>query len=587
LLWLLLIILFVSLWQFLGPRPRSGPTVELADPATVATWLPTVLLAAAVFASVFAYRRLVLAAHAHNAAIIAANGHIAAGRFDEAARAVEGLAKSHLPQFRLMFHVERAVIAMARGERDEALAELGQVEPRGRFFRAAQRQAVLQARSVRAFLRASAGDAAGAREDIHALRAEPNAEPLLLARASLAEARLLDEAGDRASLGALLERDRWLLLHATAPRERALVRAYEAMLEATAASVYRQKADRGAMDEESAAIAAWVARFAPNAGPFVRGGMLPAGRAGDARAEVPSAEARRKVLATKPQRVKRRMTVSSGILMAWLGIVLGMGLVYTSMHEMLPYLGVTLVGMGIVGLLAWLLRGFRRRTRDAKRINAALHDLGVGALPKDALELEAKTPVHRAQAAHVLAEAALRRGDPAQALAECERGFLALGEAQGGKLAAPAAPAGGALPPWDLARILAAQRAFALAALGRADEAWAEVEWANGFPNTHTVFRVRVLSCLRARDYEGAARAVEARDASVALPARDEALAEMACFVGRPAARTAESASRLRAELRRDASLGAWVDAMAPKLLRAFERAAAELDAGTAGARAP
>jgi hypothetical protein len=227
--------------------------------------------------------------------------------------------------------------------------------------------------------------------------------------------------------------------------------------------------------------------------------------------------------------------VASGSLITWVVLIAGFLLLWTSMQDetgVPPWLAMTTFGAGIAGLVAWMVRGFRRVARDAKRINAAVHDLGVGELPKEALVLEAKTPIHRAHAAHVLAEAALRRGDAAQALEECDRG------------------------------------------------------WANGFPNTHTVFRVHLLSCLRAWDQEGAARAVEGRDPSVALPARDEALAEMARFVGRPAARTSESGARLRAELRRDASLGAWVDAMAPKLLRTFERAAAELDAGT-GARAP
>jgi hypothetical protein len=75
---------------------------------------------------------------------------------------------------------------------------------------------------------------------------------------------------------------------------------------------------------------------------------------------------------------------------------------------------------------------------------------------------------------------------------------------------------------------------------------------------------------------------VDARDPAVTLPVRDEALAEMARFLGHPASRTANAAARLRAELRRDRELAPWMDAMAPKVLRAFERAAAELEAAPA-----
>ena len=43
-----------------------------------------------------------------------------------------------------------------------------------------------------------------------------------------------------------------------------------------------------------------------------------------------------------------------------------------------------------------------------------------------------------------------------------------------------------------------------------------------------------VCAALAARDYEGAAVAVEARDPSLTLPARLESLAEVTRFVGRP-----------------------------------------------------
>jgi hypothetical protein len=540
------------------------------------SWAPFAAICTLMFAALYR-RRVLKTENEHNAAIHAANAHIAARRFDDAERVIEPLEKSRLPQFRTMFHVERAVIAMSRGDRDSALAALAHIdEQHGHLHGGMQREAALQGRSVRAFLRASAGDAAGAREDIAAVRALPDADSVLLARASLAEARLLDEAGDRAALAALFDRDRWLLLPATGLQERALVRAYEAMLDASASSVYRQRADRTRADDESRVNAAWVAAFAPNAAPFVRGETLPAGESGEgARPEQPSEKARRKLAAARSKRFKPR---PNNALPRWFLGVLGFIILYQATAPGADEWKSLSIGgffLFTVGSIFWIVRARRRQTRDTNRINAALLGLSMGELPTDELALEAKAPMHRAQAAHVLAEIALRRGEPAEAVAQCDKAFAALAEAQGGKLVAPVDAVVGEKLDWDFARILAAQRAFALAALNRADEAWAEIEWAKGFPSGLAVFRVLLLTRLRARDYEGAAGAVEARDPAVILPLRDRALAEIARFVGRPASRNAETVARLRAEMCRDPALAPWIDAMAPRLLGAFERAAA------------
>jgi hypothetical protein len=592
--WVLLIFMFLAIWQFLTPsHPPGGPSrvAPSSQPILLGTWLPTVAIAATLVSALVAYRRIiVLPTHAGNLAIFNANGYVAAGRLDDAESAIASLENSRLPLFRLMFHVERAVILMARGEPDEALAELAPIDgaPSGRLFRGQQRMARLQGKSVRAFLRASTGDAAGARADIATVRAEPDAEPMLLARASLAEARLLDAAQDRAALGALLERDRWLLLQATGGREKALVRAYEGMLEASLSSVYRQRADRVVTDEGAAAEdAAWIAKFAPNAAPFVRS-SLPAGGAGDVRMKAPSEEARRKLEArTMPRKVKRAGSATLGI---WVVLVLAFAVLWGAMPVMSfrsSWLIPVIVIAVVVALVGWIARGLRRQLRHTKRINAALRVLGAGALPSDDLALDGATARHRAHAAHVLAEAALRSGDPKRALEQCDLAFEALAEASNGTLPAPTVREDGSPPNWDLTRVLSAQRAFALAALGRVDDAWAEVAWAKGYPNGLTVLRVSLLAHLRAKDWAGAAEVVDARDPTVVLPVRDEVLAEMVRFLGRPASRTTAAAMVIRAELRRDRTLAPWMDAMAPKVLRAFERASAELESAQGTSLAP
>src|SRR6185437_3408524 len=267
-LWVLLIVVFLTIWQVLTPD-KPGPS----EPVHIGVWLdamlPAILVGGGLFVLVLVGRRVKAASTLHQTALQASTEHLDAGRYEEAVRAVDGLAKSRLPQFRRACHAQQAEIAARRGDRTEATAQADQAatEPVGRWHRGAQLGVVRAARGLRAFLRASTGDESGARADVETLRADPDAAPAHLARAALAEALLLDRAGDRAGLGALLLRHRALILGAAPLRERALLRAYEAMLEAGATSVYRQPGDREPVGEGAAQIAAWVAFYAPGAAP--------------------------------------------------------------------------------------------------------------------------------------------------------------------------------------------------------------------------------------------------------------------------------------------------------------------------------
>jgi hypothetical protein len=582
LLWALLVAMFVAIWQFLTPPP--GHHAPPAAPVELRSWLPAMVACGVLFSAVFALRKLSAGGRAHNAALHASGVHLVAGRFDEAEEVLLGLAGSRLPQFRRAYHVQRAIVALWRGDGEAALLALEPAiaEPEGRLFRSAQHRGVTAARSLRAFLRAASGDEAGAQADIASLRAEIDLDPQLLARAALAEARLLDGKGDRAALGRLLEEHRGLLAEAIFHRERALVRAYEAMIEASAASVYRQKGDAAPVNDDAASVAAWVACFAPNAAPFVRAVAVPPGTAA-ARAEVPSADARRWVAAARPSSLRDSRAVKT--LGLWV-VLVGVFLAIWTARDASPGGDLLLVLLVIAaggGIVVWMAQALRKNRRAAARIARAASALNAGDLERAAaaVAFEPDNAQQRAQAAQLAAEVALRSGAMTDVLDHCDRAFKALASLQGGTVTTPVAPAAGKEPTWDLARLLTAQRAVALAALGRSDEAWAEIEWAHGFPSGLPVYHVLLVTRLVAEDYEGAARAVESR-MPVALLPRDETLAELTCFVGRPETRTAANAARLRAELRRNPALRRWVEARGPKLQAAFERAAAEVEAGEA-----
>ncbi len=579
--WVLLVFVFVAVRQVLTPGRPSPPSA----PITLGSWLPMAIVVGAVVALAVGFQRVVAAARRHNVAILASRADLEAGRFEAAERAVEGLSRSRLPQFRRTYHAQRAEIAARSRDRDEALARVdGAVEaPVGWFFRGSQRRIALAAQGLRAFLRASAGDEAGAREDIAALRADPEAAPGELARAALAEALLLDRAGDRAGLRALLARSRSLLLAAAPLRERALLRAYEAMLEASPTSVYRQQGDRPAPGDEAAAITAWVACYAPNAAPFVRAGAVHAGGKG-IQAEAPSDEARRLLAASRSSDVKEKQGLKA------IGLWTVLVLMFVGVWGWLvPSVGPRFQGPLVAGgtfllLFGLAVRQIRRTRREARHLNRVARAVNAGDLDRAAaaLAVEPKAPLQRAQTAHLRAEVALRRGEMSEALAHCDRAFSLLALFQGGKVRAPVAPARGQKPAWDLHRLIAAQRAFALAALGRGDEAWAEIEWAQGLPEALSIFRVALLGRLVAGDFAGAARVFERREPAMPLPARDEVLGELARFAGRTSARSPAEAARLRAELRHDPDLARWIEAVSPGLAAAFERAAAEVDAAGA-----
>jgi len=128
------------------------------------------------------------------------------------------------------------------------------------------------------------------------------------------------------------------------------------------------------------------------------------------------------------------------------------------------------------------------------------------------------------------AQLALQGGALLEVIRESNLALAACAEQQNRKIAQPAPAAKDGSMAWDYPRLLAAMRAYALTALGKVDEARAEVAWANGFPSEMPAFRVRLFEALHVRDFEAARRIAEL--AQGPLEARDELLIDLLRVVG-------------------------------------------------------
>jgi hypothetical protein len=570
--WLALIVMFSAIYGVLRPPPGAAPPPEPGEP-TGGSFVFFGVSVGALFLFILGMRRLGAAGQQHRGALHASQAHLEAGRFDEAEAPLGATLASRLPHYRRAAQVQRAEIAFRRGDRAEAMARVDEAlaAPVTGIFAGGQRSPVASARALSAFLRASSGDEARARADLEAARALPEAEPAAMARAALAEALLLEHGGDRAALRALVDRSRALWSQSCGRPDRALARAYEAMLDAGSAPVYRQQAGRAEGGARVAATADWVARYAPSAAPFVRTAARDATGGEAVSLPPPTEEATRKVEAARPPFEAKKNNAPA--VAVWVVLILVFLSVwkFTGVSWLLP--AQTLAGLG--GLVAWIVWRARRERAENRRLRAAIraHGLGDTEAAVTGLATEPRAPWPRVQAAHFRAEIALNEGQMAKALAEVDRAFVAMTEALGTRVVSPA-PAADGVPGWDFQRVLSAQRATALAALGRGDEARAELLWANGFPSELPRLRVALIERLAVHDFEGAARLVEGCPEDLSPATRDEVLFDLIRFVARAGARGEGEAETLRREVGRQASLRAWLDAVAPGLWPAFETAA-------------
>jgi hypothetical protein len=533
------------------------------------------------------------------------------GRLADADRILDQADKGRASWSRRIADVQRAIVHLRRGDPQKALGRLDAAlaRPLGRYARDNALYQMEAAHALRAFTRASLGDAEGARRDIAAVRTRRGVSAESLARVSLAEAIVLERTGGRDALRALLDRDKGLLLESCQPRERAIVRAYQRMVRVTTTTAYRAAPPR---DEEThrgdePELLDWVTRIAPGAAAFVRAPRAHTGPAGPRVEMLPAAQigAHRELLENRAITAASVGKRSSRLraLAALSGVAAAMAAIFaiiTALVEAMPdphrmsegaaaatsggVAGVSSIPLVPITLfvLATVLgvSGFRasRRVRHASqgersRLGLARDAIGRGNLDAASEALAGlELREHDRLAAHasaLQATIAERRCDAEAMLEAASTGLGRLSRVQTHDAAV-------------LQPELIAQRAFALTLLDRAGEATAELNLLaqrTSPMRERDLFRVRLIGLARAGKLAEAARWVEQESGDLPLGARDELLADLVRAAAAPDSAGLGEIERLEHELRTEPALKRWIEWVAPRVLQAF-RSTTEGDAG-------
>jgi len=511
---------------------------------------------------------------------------IGQGRLREASEVLDVIALKTAKEgwVQRLVDIQQATIAIRRGEMAKAELHLSAAidRPIEGFARENALYQLEGARAVRAFVRASLGQHDGARADIAEVTRTASSEDAL-ARVALAEAMILEQQGKREELRLLLAEKSTLLLEHTHPRERAIVRAFQRMVRADKSSVYRRaEARRETSDGEEPMLADWVAKVAPGAASFVRSTRTAdqvATIAPDQAVAMPSENAlraNREAKQPKKGNAAKWLAFGVGIPAALAaGLAILDGIVAASAEApvtvtastasnivwimMLSLLALPAIYGVTRGLKALARRRAERAVRQTPRPGAPTAPTGT---QLRALT-ESPSPIVAAQASLLLADRAERAADFGATLTAVTKGLARLADQRDRVAADIVYP--------DLVSL----RAFALTALGRFEEANAELATlGTAYPHYgRAVFRTRLLTLVRTRNLRAAAQWIEQSEADLPLSVREELLADLVRATEQPSLAGAGEIQRLKDELQAMPEAKSWIRAAAPGLLDAFENA--------------
>lgn len=428
---------------------------------------------------------------------------------------------------------------------------------------------------VRALARALLGDEEGARADVASLDdrlAKKPREAALqvppvggmrsleeaLARARLAEAILLARAADRDALGAHLGKHRSLILHELGPEERSLVRGLDRMLALPTPSPYRAT---GGASDASDAWSELLRKLAPSESKE----RVTTDAVTDATASMGEAT-RRDWASTK----RVALGIGFGVFMAaFIGVMTAFQA--GSRYFSTPVFTALLLAP-TVAFVTYILMTVRKQVNHrSELVDARLRvaaDPSIDAMQLVAEQSRSSEPLARAQSSLLLAHQANANGAFAMALERAESGLVPL---QGRMLKAVT---GATLVP-----ALVTERALAKAGLGRAEDAIEDVE---SIPEgvafrSRSIQSVRLVAAAATDDRETATRIAYAlSNASIALDLRIEMLVHVLRALATSGSIGQDEMQHLEKELAMGGEGRAWLDALAPLLLRDFDALVAD-----------
>lgn len=513
--------------------------------------------ALAVFAALLTFnafwlRRSTTGAQAHNLAF----AHAGAGRIEQASAILD--VSDAVVGLRYLLRANqllRARIALQRGESDATIAHATRaIElPLGAYVRWAQRGHIASAHAIRALAYALTGQAAEARADAALVASSEHANATAHGYALLAELTLLARAGERARLRALLSESAMKPAVAELPpRERALYRAYRQQAYAAGQGAYRE----GINVDAERALEALVAPTSPTpAAPPAPAAVAPA----------LLEQIAKRGPAPRALRNKHRLRAVAAML-----VLVSTWLYFeqpsppSDAPGESPGLTGTLALLSVpLFMLVWASVVIRSRLQATRALKVAQHALAVG---DDARFLSALVrvrtstlPQHRIEAAFLEARHAYPQARFEQVLEATECALQLFAQH----------PTLRALHVDIMVAGCLELRACALAALGRGDEARAELavllrdcpSYAHRPRVEHVV---DLLASITSGDWPRAAQLARSRPATAAVSLREEMLADLATMVD---AAAADERTRVQRELEEVPALRTFIDRVAPDLI--------------------
>ncbi len=496
----------------------------------------------------------------------AAFQRIQQGRFDEAEAMLASAERSvSTGQVRAVIALQRAQIALStsrlvdvRRHADDGYSALAR-------FALTQHSRMLRAHALglRGFAEMSLGHVEAAGADAARAEADPNASPDTVAVARLVHAMALSRAERLEELAAHLRANGELLHEYTPTRMRAVVRGLEKRVRARKVSAYRDPAQPE--DAKRTGLDEWVSAVAPEAPTTSKREYAPQARS-LAVPEVKSAIGAAKTASKGTLPWKR-------VLVLWTVVILLFLFIW---HLLRPTVDGPIVEIEsdavrwVMGAAIALVIVFTtitvvvlRQVRPARALVAAQRAAALGDRKGARAKLESVSRssvvvTTRAAALLQLAKLDYHEAKFGGAVAHAEAG-TALCES------APASTEVLLMP-----RLVGAL-AVARAAFGDTDGAKHQltrlVHDHGGFSLLPSIrLRVLLLCAVRMRDFDGAAKVLEERTAEMTLTRAEELVADL--VLARHGA-DRDEAARIADELRENPEVRAWIEAVAPDLVKA------------------